>query len=110
MKIKDLPLDEHFTSGHTACPGCGGAIAARIAMKVFGKNTCTYFPANCLLVFGGTYPYNAFTVPYLHVLFENSATFFMVRSWDAHSLWHRLPITYVITHTFCRSKPLSLPG
>ena len=73
MKIKDLSLEEHFTCGHTACPGCGGAIAARIAMKVFGKNTCTYFPANCLLVFGGTYPHNAFKVPYLHVLFENSA-------------------------------------
>ena len=73
MKIKDLSLEEHFTCGHTACPGCGGSIAARIAMKVFGKNTCTYFPANCLLVFGGTYPYNAFKVPYLHVLFENSA-------------------------------------
>jgi len=73
MKIKDLSLEEHFTSGHTACPGCGGAIAARIAMKVFGKNTVAYFPANCLLVFGGTYPFNAFKVPYLHVLFENSA-------------------------------------
>ncbi len=73
MKIKDLSLEELFTSGHTACPGCGGAIVARIAMKVFGKNTCAYFPANCLLVFGGTYPYNAFKVPYLHVLFENSA-------------------------------------
>jgi len=73
MKIKDLPREEYFTYGHTACPGCGGAIVARIAMKVFGKNTCAYFPANCLLVFGGTYPLNAFKVPYLHVLFENSA-------------------------------------
>ena len=73
LKIKDLPEENLFTKGHTACPGCGGAIMAKIAMKVFGKNTCAYFPANCLLVFGGTYPLNAFKVPYLHVLFENSA-------------------------------------
>jgi len=73
MRIKDLPQEDLFTSGHTACPGCGAAIIARIAMKVFGKDTICYLPANCLLVFGGTYPHNAFKVPYLHVLFENSA-------------------------------------
>jgi pyruvate/2-oxoacid:ferredoxin oxidoreductase beta subunit len=71
--MKDLPDENVFTSGHTACPGCGGAIIAKNVMKVFGKNTIVYFPANCMLVFGGTYPLNAFSVPYLHVLFENSA-------------------------------------
>lgn len=73
MKMKDLPEEDWFVSGHTACPGCGGATIAKIAMKVFGPDTITYFPANCLLVFGGTYPLNSFKVPYLHVLFENSA-------------------------------------
>ncbi|MFQ5911452.1 MAG: thiamine pyrophosphate-dependent enzyme, partial [Thermoplasmata archaeon] len=73
MKMKDLPEEDWFVSGHTACPGCGAATIARIAMKVFGPDTITYFPANCLLVFGGTYPLNSFRVPYLHVLFENSA-------------------------------------
>jgi len=46
---------------------------ARIAMKVFGPNTVVYHPASCMLIFSGTYPHNAFKVPYLHVLFENSA-------------------------------------
>ncbi len=73
IKMKDLPDEDWFTSGHTACPGCGGAMIAKIVMKVFGENTIVYFPANCMLVFGGTYPHNAFKVPYLHVLFENSA-------------------------------------
>ena len=73
LKIKDLTEENLFTSGHTACPGCGAAIIAKTVMKVFGKNTILYFPANCMLVFGGTYPMNAFAVPYLHVLFENSA-------------------------------------
>ncbi|MEW5759519.1 MAG: pyruvate synthase subunit PorB [Candidatus Thermoplasmatota archaeon] len=73
MKIKDLPDEELFTSGHTACPGCGGAIAIRIAMKVYGKNSMVYNPACCLLVFSGTYPLLAWKVPYHHVLFENTA-------------------------------------
>ncbi|MEW5937938.1 MAG: pyruvate synthase subunit PorB [Candidatus Thermoplasmatota archaeon] len=73
IKVKDLPKEELFTSGHTACGGCGCPIMVRAVMKVLGPKTVTYFPANCLLVFGGTYPLNAFNVPYLHVLFENSA-------------------------------------
>jgi len=71
--VKELPVEDYFTSGHTACPGCGGAMVARIAMKVFGPNTVVYHPASCMLIFSGTYPNNAFKVPYLHVLFENSA-------------------------------------
>jgi pyruvate/2-oxoacid:ferredoxin oxidoreductase beta subunit len=71
--VKELPVQDYFTSGHTACPGCGGALVARIAMKVFGPNTVVYHPASCMLIFSGTYPNNAFKVPYLHVLFENSA-------------------------------------
>ncbi len=71
--IKDLPTQDWLTSGHTACPGCGGAIVARIAMKIFGPKTVVYHPASCMLIFTATYPHNAFKVPYLHVLFENSA-------------------------------------
>jgi pyruvate/2-oxoacid:ferredoxin oxidoreductase beta subunit len=73
MKMKELPDEDWFVSGHTACPGCGGALIAKIAMKVLGPDTITYFPANCLLVFSGTYPLNSYKVPYFHVLFENSA-------------------------------------
>lgn len=73
LRIKDLPDEDLFTSGHTACAGCGGAMFARIAMKVFGENTVVYVPANCLLVFGGTYPHVSWKIPYHHVAFENTA-------------------------------------
>jgi pyruvate/2-oxoacid:ferredoxin oxidoreductase beta subunit len=72
MKIKDLPKEELFASGHTACPGCGGAIAVRLAMKIFGKNTIVYVPACCLVVFGATYPQISWKVPFLDVAFENT--------------------------------------
>ncbi len=73
INIKDLPDEELFTAGHTACPGCGVALVVRNLMKVLGKDTVVYLPANCLLVFSATYPLDAFKVPYLHLLFENSA-------------------------------------
>ena len=73
IRMKDLTDEDVFTGGHTACPGCGGAMIAKNLMKVYGRNSIVYFPACCMLVFGGTYPLNAFRVPYLHVLFENSA-------------------------------------
>lgn len=73
MSIKDLPDEELFVSGHTACAGCGASMLMRIIMKVFGRNTVVYVPANCVLVFAGTYPYSAWKVPYHHVAFENTA-------------------------------------
>ena len=71
--IKDLPEEDYFESGHTACPGCGGAMVVRATMKVLGPNTVVYIPASCLLIFSDMYPLNAFKVPSLQVLFETSA-------------------------------------
>ena len=74
MNLKNLPDDEYFTPGHTACPGCAAPIIVRHMMKILGKNTVIYTPANCLLVFGGTYPYIAWKVPYFHEAFENTGS------------------------------------
>ena len=73
MKLKELPDDELFTRGHTACAGCGAAIAVRNLMKVLGSNSMVVNPACCLLIFGATYPYLAWKVPFHHVAFENTA-------------------------------------
>ncbi len=72
MNMKDLPDKELFTSGHTACPGCAAPIVVRNVMKILGEKTLVYNPACCLLVFGGTYPWVAWEVPYHHVAFENT--------------------------------------
>ncbi len=73
VTLRTLTDEDFFVGGHTACPGCGAAMLARVVMKVMGPNTVVYLPANCMLVFSSAYPYNAFRVPYHHVLFENSA-------------------------------------
>ena len=72
MRIKDLPDEDLFVCGHTACPGCGVAISIRNAIRILGKDTSVYVPASCAVVFGSTYPYGAWKVPFFHTAFENT--------------------------------------
>jgi pyruvate ferredoxin oxidoreductase beta subunit len=66
--------NEHlFGSGHTACAGCGQAIAARLVVDVTGKNTIIANNTGCLEVFSTKYPESAWGVPWIHSLFENAA-------------------------------------
>ncbi|MDD4953809.1 MAG: thiamine pyrophosphate-dependent enzyme [Candidatus Omnitrophica bacterium] len=62
-----------FKSGHTACAGCGQAIAARIVTEAAGPNTIIANSTGCLEVFTTAYPETAWGVPWIHSLFENSA-------------------------------------
>ena len=73
VRIKDLPDKAIMTPGHTACAGCGVAIAIRNMMKVIGENSVVYNPACCLMIFTAMYPKFGWTIPYHHVAFENSA-------------------------------------
>ena len=62
-----------FKSGHTACAGCGQAIAARLVIEAAGANTIVVNNTGCLEVFSTKYPDTAWGVPWIHSLFENSA-------------------------------------
>lgn len=62
-----------FKSGHTACAGCGQAIAARLVIEAAGANTIIANNTGCLEVFTTKYPETAWGVPWIHSLFENSA-------------------------------------
>lgn len=62
-----------FSSGHTACAGCGQAIAARLVIDTAGPNTIIANNTGCLEVFSTKYPESAWGVPWIHSLFENAA-------------------------------------
>ena len=62
-----------FKSGHTACAGCGQAIAARLVVEASGANTIIANNTGCLEVFSTKYPETAWGVPWIHSLFENAA-------------------------------------
>jgi len=68
--MENSPL---FKSGHTACAGCGQAIAARLVVEAAGSNTIIANNTGCLEVFSTTYPETAWGVPWIHSLFENAA-------------------------------------
>jgi len=62
-----------FTSGHTACAGCGQAIGARLVIEAAGQNTIVANNTGCLEVFSTAFPESAWNVPFIHSLFENCA-------------------------------------
>lgn len=62
-----------FTPGHTACAGCGQAIAARLVIDAAGPETIVCNNTGCLEVFSTQYPESAWEVPFIHSLFENAA-------------------------------------
>ncbi|TRZ94924.1 pyruvate ferredoxin oxidoreductase [bacterium] len=67
-------MNKHlFTSGHTACSGCGQAMAARLVIDAAGPNTIVANSTGCLEVFSTKYPESAWEIPWVHSLFENSA-------------------------------------
>ncbi|MCD6540062.1 MAG: hypothetical protein J7K37_05125 [Candidatus Omnitrophica bacterium] len=67
-------FEEHnFVSGHTACAGCGQALAARLVVDAAGKNTIVTNATGCLEVFSTKAPQSSWNIPWIHSLFENSA-------------------------------------
>lgn len=72
--LVELPPDEILSRGHLACPGCGAAIAMRMAIKVLGRRVVIVCPACCWAVIDGPFPYSAAGVAFLHCAFETAAS------------------------------------
>jgi pyruvate/2-oxoacid:ferredoxin oxidoreductase beta subunit len=64
---------ELMNSGHLACPGCGGALAMRYALKAMGEKTVVVIPACCWSVIDGPFPMHAVKLPLFHTAFETAA-------------------------------------
>ncbi|MEO8273451.1 MAG: thiamine pyrophosphate-dependent enzyme [Chloroflexota bacterium] len=91
--LADLMLGEDaigFVGGAGSCAGCGEATAVRMLLagtrQVNGPESMGIVAATgCNTVFGSTYPFNPYRVPWTNSLFENApAVALGVRSrWDA---------------------------
>ena len=64
---------EYLLPGHTACPGCGSALALRWVLKALGKDTILVIPASCSSVYQGIYPSSAINVFIFNVAFASAA-------------------------------------
>jgi len=71
--MSDHFKDHLFVSGHTACSGCGQAIAARLVVDSLGKDTIVCNATGCLEVFSTKCPQSSWCIPWIHSLFENAA-------------------------------------
>ena len=78
--LADLMLGEHaigYVGGAGSCAGCGEATAVRMMVaatrQVHGPESMGIVAATgCNTVYGSTYPYNPFLVPWTNSLFENA--------------------------------------
>jgi len=59
--------------GHTACLGCGEALAARLVVNAAGPSTIIAEATGCLEIISSRYPESAWNVPWIHSLFDNTA-------------------------------------
>ena len=73
VKERDKFADHLLCSGHTACPGCGQSLAARLVVRAAGRNVIIVNSTGCLEIFTSKYPESAWEVPWLHSLFQNTA-------------------------------------
>jgi len=73
MKFK-IPNEELMSSGVLSCPGCGGTLAMRLALKALGKKTYIVLPACCWSIIDGPFPYSATSVPLMHTAFETGGS------------------------------------
>ena len=91
--LADLMLGEHalgYVGGAGSCAGCGEATAIRMVVaatrQVHGPEAMGVVAATgCNTVFGSTYPFNPYRLPWTNSLFENApAVALGVRArWDA---------------------------
>ncbi len=65
---------QSFTPGHRACSGCGEALALKFVMKALGRDVIVVMSTGCMEIISSQLPYTAWEVPWIHTLFENSAT------------------------------------
>jgi pyruvate/2-oxoacid:ferredoxin oxidoreductase beta subunit/Pyruvate/2-oxoacid:ferredoxin oxidoreductase delta subunit len=78
--LADLMLGEHalgYVGGAGSCSGCGEATAIRMLVaatrQIHGPDSMGIVAATgCNTVFGSTYPYNPYLVPWTNSLFENA--------------------------------------
>ncbi len=65
--------EELFSSGHSACKGCGAAIALRAISKIISRNTIVVLASGCMQTVSTTYPYTSWKVPCINADSQNAA-------------------------------------
>lgn len=68
-----VPKEEFAVSGHRACQGCAEILGLRYALKIFGRDTIIVMATGCMEIISTPLPTTCWTLPWIHVAFENTA-------------------------------------
>ncbi len=71
---REVTTDEIFVPGHRACIGCGEALAIRHVCKALGRNVIIVNATGCSEIIASLLPQTSWCVPWIHTLFENTAS------------------------------------
>jgi pyruvate/2-oxoacid:ferredoxin oxidoreductase beta subunit len=66
-------IKDYMRSGHSACPGCGVAIAMRLVLRALGGRAIIVVVPSCSAVISGVYPNSALKLHAFHSAFEIAA-------------------------------------
>ena len=73
VTLKELQVEELYGPGHRSCAGCGAAVTVRMVMKALKRPAIVVNATGCMEVTTTIYPYTAWSVPWVHGLFENAS-------------------------------------
>lgn len=74
--MKVVFLDEQpdlIYPGHSACPGCGAALAVKLLTRAAGPRTALVITASCWSIITGSPPFTSARLPLLHAPFGGAA-------------------------------------
>src|SRR5690242_1016738 len=76
-RLKTLAANQHgvqpLRGGHALCQGCGIPMVVRTVLSTIDRPTVVVNATGCLEVATTRFPTTAWTVPWMHVAFENAA-------------------------------------
>ncbi len=66
-----LDNEDYLVGGHSACAGCGAALALKLALKALNGKCIVVNASGCMTLLG-VYPLNPLKVPWIHSAIENA--------------------------------------
>lgn len=66
--------EDYLNPGHSACAGCGEALAIKLVLQAAGPNTIGVVVPSCIGIIIGPFPYASFKIPMYHTAFETAAS------------------------------------
>ena len=64
--VREMPLEEFFTSGHRTCQGCESAVVMRDFAKAAGPRTVATGSTGCMYVANTAYMTTPWVIPWMH--------------------------------------------